>query len=159
MDKITGLAFLALLLVCSNNVSASLILDTGSTPDDNAWALGSHDGYSIDVDALLAEMGRYKKTTRLRPDVVRKGAWWSADWSPGRGMVDQDFFTNKHPGWNKRHFKDKWHDFKKWHDFPGHHPGHVPAVPVPAAVWLFGSGLIGLVGVGAKRRIMPSSWS
>lgn len=28
----------------------------------------------------------------------------------------------------------------------------VTAVPVPAAVWLFGAGLIGLVGVGRRRR-------
>jgi hypothetical protein len=33
---------------------------------------------------------------------------------------------------------------------PGSAP--VPAVPVPAAVWLFGSGLIGLLGVSGKRR-------
>jgi hypothetical protein len=26
------------------------------------------------------------------------------------------------------------------------------AVPVPAAVWLFGSGLLGLVGMGYKKR-------
>jgi len=28
----------------------------------------------------------------------------------------------------------------------------VPAVPVPAAVWLFGSGLLGLVGVARRRQ-------
>lgn len=28
----------------------------------------------------------------------------------------------------------------------------VPSVPVPAAVWLFGSGLLGLLGVSGKRR-------
>jgi hypothetical protein len=28
----------------------------------------------------------------------------------------------------------------------------VPAVPVPAAVWLFGSGLLGLVGVARRKR-------
>lgn len=28
----------------------------------------------------------------------------------------------------------------------------VPAVPVPAAVWLFGSGLIGLVGVARRKK-------
>ncbi len=28
----------------------------------------------------------------------------------------------------------------------------IPAVPVPAAVWLFGSGLLGLVGVARARR-------
>lgn len=47
-------------------------------------------------------------------------------------------------------------------DFPGFHPqftgslhkdtGGTPAIPVPAAVWLMGSGLIGLVGVARRRR-------
>jgi len=30
---------------------------------------------------------------------------------------------------------------------------HVPAVPVPAAFWLFGSGLIGLAGVARRKKI------
>lgn len=30
--------------------------------------------------------------------------------------------------------------------------GQVSAVPVPAAVWLFGSGLLGLVGIGRRRK-------
>jgi len=39
--------------------------------------------------------------------------------------------------------------------FPGFHPaftGDLTKVPVPAAVWLFGSGLVGLVGVARRRR-------
>ena len=32
------------------------------------------------------------------------------------------------------------------------HPGDVAAVPIPAAMWLFGSGIIALVGVARKRR-------
>jgi hypothetical protein len=31
-------------------------------------------------------------------------------------------------------------------------PGEVAVVPIPAAVWLFGSGLLGLVGVARRRR-------
>jgi hypothetical protein len=30
--------------------------------------------------------------------------------------------------------------------------GSVPSVPVPAAAWLFGSGLVGLIGVGRRAR-------
>ena len=33
-----------------------------------------------------------------------------------------------------------------------HLEGHVNAVPVPAAAWLFGSGVIGLAGVARRRR-------
>ena len=29
---------------------------------------------------------------------------------------------------------------------------HTSPVPLPAAVWLFGSGLAGLVGIGVQRR-------
>jgi hypothetical protein len=39
--------------------------------------------------------------------------------------------------------------------FPGFHPafiGGMTKVPLPAAVWLMGSGLIGLVGVARRRR-------
>jgi len=39
--------------------------------------------------------------------------------------------------------------------FPGFHPafsGSLTKVPVPAAVWLMGSGLLGLVGVARRRR-------
>jgi hypothetical protein len=31
-------------------------------------------------------------------------------------------------------------------------PAAVAAVPVPAAVWLFGSGLIGLIGMARRRK-------
>ena len=42
-------------------------------------------------------------------------------------------------------------------NFPGvayklHLEGKVSAVPVPAAVWLFGSGLLGLVGVARRKK-------
>jgi hypothetical protein len=34
-----------------------------------------------------------------------------------------------------------------------HLVGHVEAVPVPAAAWLFGSGLVGLVGIARRRKV------
>jgi len=37
-------------------------------------------------------------------------------------------------------------------DYALHLEGTVSAVPVPAAVWLFGSGLLGLAGVARRRR-------
>lgn len=32
------------------------------------------------------------------------------------------------------------------------HDGDVSAVPIPAAVWLFGSGLIGLIGIARRKK-------
>jgi len=38
-------------------------------------------------------------------------------------------------------------------DIDGGIPGAPSAVPVPAAVWLFGSGLLGLVGVARRKKV------
>ena len=38
------------------------------------------------------------------------------------------------------------------HDNPGFEGFAAPAVPVPAAAWLFGSGLIGFAGLARKRK-------
>jgi hypothetical protein len=157
MDKIKRFACLALLLVCSNNASASSILDTGTTSGDDAWALSSHqwltDRLSIDADAILTEMGYYRGATSLHSDVIKMGARRLANWMIDKGMVDEEFY-NQHPGRNMRHFE------RKWPGFAGHHPDnidirhhhrHIPAVPLPAAIWLFGSGLIGLIGFTRKK--------
>jgi hypothetical protein len=32
------------------------------------------------------------------------------------------------------------------------HAGNVSPVPVPAAVWLFGSGLLGLIGIARRKK-------
>ena len=37
-------------------------------------------------------------------------------------------------------------------DDPGCGSGWIGAVPVPAAVWLFGSGLLGLIGIARRKR-------
>ena len=43
-------------------------------------------------------------------------------------------------------------DFGQKLTAPGSWVGDIAAVPVPAAVWLFGSGLIGLLAIGRRRR-------
>jgi hypothetical protein len=45
--------------------------------------------------------------------------------------------------------------FNNWtaqFDLRGSMTPHTPAIPVPAAAWLFGSGLLGLVGVARRRK-------
>jgi hypothetical protein len=32
------------------------------------------------------------------------------------------------------------------------HSGDVSAVPIPTAIWLFGSGLLGLIGVARTKK-------
>ena len=35
-----------------------------------------------------------------------------------------------------------------------HLEGYVSNVPVPAAVWLFGSGLLGLIGISRRKKVV-----
>ncbi len=35
----------------------------------------------------------------------------------------------------------------------GDNPDSIPAVPIPAAIWLFGTALIGFVGISRKRKV------
>ena len=44
---------------------------------------------------------------------------------------------------------DKFFSLRSW----AVQTGDVSAVPVPAAVWLFGSGLLGLIGVARRNSV------
>lgn len=140
MDKITKLACLALLLVCSNNVSASLIFDTSATADDDIVALNHFQWLA----------GRFSS----KDDVTLTGP----EGLPGRSFDGRfemwlELYTGKPFNGYTGHFEDDWHEFIDHH--PGNlgirHHRHVPAVPVPAALWLFGSGLIVLIGFARKK--------
>jgi hypothetical protein len=66
------------------------------------------------------------------------GYWSGAEFSPGSGDA-WVFFT--YAGLHSD-FSDNRDQFYAW----AVRPGDVSAVPVPSAVWLFGSGLLGLLG-------------
>ena len=59
-----------------------------------------------------------------------------------------NFFSEPGPGSTAGPFLS----VARFQDTPGGGSDWVGAVPVPAAVWLFGSGLLGLVGIARKRR-------
>lgn len=166
MDKISKLAFLVL-LACSYNASASFMYNT-DTANDDSRKLTPHqrvtDRYSIDVDTFFAEMERSKLISREHSDGVKKRKEDAREHSGDikkekdhsrslEWMDDDDFFTKKHPRRDRPHFEQKWHESEGHHpkiDFK-HHRDHIPAVPLPAAVWLFGSGLIGLIAFARKK--------
>ena len=73
---------------------------------------------------------------------LQSNAYWSgAEYSPGSGNA-WGFDT----GLGSQVYYGKVNQFYAW----AVRPGDVSAVPVPGAVWLFGSGLLGLLGF--KRR-------
>ncbi|MBI3779110.1 MAG: PEP-CTERM sorting domain-containing protein [Gammaproteobacteria bacterium] len=60
-------------------------------------------------------------------------------------LFDDDSKGDKHERKHRRHHHDHW-------DKGDYCPQAAP-VPVPASVWLFGSGLLGLMGMVRRRRI------
>lgn len=60
------------------------------------------------------------------------------------------FYFGMHMGWQT--VTSKGNGFLAWAVSDGDVGVAPAAVPLPAAVWLFGSGLLGLLGVSAKRR-------
>jgi hypothetical protein len=90
--------------------------------------------------------------TNTGPFALQAGYYWSAtEYAPGTG--DAWFF---HFNYGNQVYFPKANEVPAW----AVHSGDVGApsdlgastVPVPATLWLFGSGLIGLLGMSRKRR-------
>jgi len=165
MGQITKLAVLVFLVACSSNASASF-MHNSDTADDDSRTEKLHqrvtDRYSFDVDDFFSEREvaprEHSDVAKKRRDVTRKHSGIikkrEKDHSgSSRWIDDDDFFTDKHSRRDKRHFEPKWPEYEGHHpkiEFR-HHRDHVPVVPLPAAVWLFGSGLIGLIAFARKK--------
>ncbi len=76
---------------------------------------------------------------------LQSQAYWSGtEYAPNTDRVAWGFSTGG---------GHQFDDFKYYHSYAwAVRSGDVSAVPVPAAVWLFGSGLIGLLGVARRKR-------
>lgn len=138
----------------------------------SAWAAGlTVDGISgwrlptsdtcLDYNCTGSEMGHlfytdlggvagYSILTRHNPSLalfqnVQSGSYWSAT----------EYVPNTSYAW---HFDFDWgaqgYNLKTISAFAwAVRTGDVAAVPVPASAWLFGSGLLGLVGIARARRL------
>ena len=98
--------------------------------------LGGNAGYSISTT--------HNANYDLFSNVQSNGGYWSAtEFAPDTLLAW--LFTMS----NGYHYYDgKTANYYAW----AVQSGDVSAVPVPAAVWLFGSGLIGLIGVARRKK-------
>ena len=114
---------------CSGSEMGNLFYSSlGGTPDQSITASGDADlalFSNIQDDNLQATSSYFSSTEDSSTD-----AWRFRFGTGSQFAVDKDFNLY---GWAVR-------------------DGDVAAVPVPAAVWLFGSGLLGLVSV-ARRKV------
>ena len=132
--------------VDANNWAANLNV-AGVT----GWRLADSDGTCTGFDCTGSEMGDLFYTalgnsagslTNTGPfsNVQSDGYWTATEWNSstvwvfdmGTGGQNLNLKTGAFYGWAVQ-------------------SGDVGAVPVPAAVWLFGSGLLGLVGVARRK--------
>ena len=76
---------------------------------------------------------------------IQSNIYWSAtEYATAATTTAWDFNMSN----SLQYFDPKSSSYFAW----AVHSGDVSAVPVPAAVWLFGSGLLGLIGVARRRR-------
>ncbi len=81
--------------------------------------------------------------TDIGPFSNVQGLYWLATEDPGVGA----WFFNMNNGFQSSYIET--YDFSAWPVQLG------DVVPVPAAVWLFGSGLLGLIGVARRKSANP----
>jgi hypothetical protein len=95
-----------------------------------------------DTSGNAAQTGWGLQNTGPFSNVQSDGYWSAAEYAPNTGTA---WFFDMYNGYQSG--GDKGISFYGW----AVQSGDVSAVPVPAAVWLFGSGLLGLIGVARRK--------
>lgn len=119
---------------------------------DSAGGVGPYDPGYFDRNRLSADLlldlwgttvtGSYEQVWFLMSDIPSSGTHAQgiisiADWQTNDTYLTTDY------GWQSDTYASP---------SLGHALVRVSAVPIPAAVWLFGSGLLGLVGVARRKK-------
>lgn len=106
--------------------------------------LGNTGYYDTSGNATGCSAPNYCLTNTGPFSNLRSGNYWSATEYTASTANAWYFATD----YGKQDLYGKIYNHYAW----AVHSGDVSAVPVPAAAWLFGSGLLGLIGVARRRR-------
>ena len=130
-------------------------LDTINYGGSNQWALptkaGQNYGYNITNSQLgelfYSELGGTAGNAMPANSLFFNEQVFAAYWS------GTEYFPNPDYAWDFNAYNGYQINYGKYYQFYAWavSPGQVNAVPVPGAVWLFGSGIIGMLGL--KRRV------
>ncbi len=148
------------------------MVDTGA-PDCDVSRGGTDCGYNVQTGSAATTV--YSEMASLFYDTLGNLGYYdtssNAGSQPYSGLANTGPFSNLQPNiyWSGLEYAnytsyDAWYfnfklgyqtDDKKSYSYYALavHPGDVSAVPVPAAVWLFGSGLMGLLGLEKHKRL------
>jgi len=146
------------------------MMDTGAPGCDFSHSGGTDCGYNVQTGSAATTV--YSELASLWYDTLGNLAYYDTSGNgpqPGWGLTNTGPFSNlqSHSYWSGVEYAPDngyaWgfytnygtqYSINKSYSLYGWavRSGDVSAVPVPAAVWLFGSGLIGLLGVAKRKR-------
>jgi hypothetical protein len=159
----------ALTGVATTNGNAGVVWNPAMTPGSGLDLAGAMDGiynYATNNNTFLSASNSYASPSSSATGFIGSNAW---GYTFGSGAAWGAGFNNSLTGLNggmKMSFAaiDLPTDGVSMSTFAGtwsvdaaagtlNYTAGVSAVPVPAAVWLFGSGLLGLVGISRRKKV------
>jgi len=143
-----------------SSISAPGTIYAESTASEMAYMFYNTLGNSAQVNAFdpsglthndpygFVNTGPFASVTTVLGNVVPSPIFWSS--TPYIDPDVPDLVYAFYTGTGAQSYSFKWQERRTW----AVHDGDVGAavVPVPPAIWLFGSGLIGLIGVARRKK-------